>query len=111
MVGAGALVTLLFAGSGISFKMGVIGVGTLMMMYVVFGGMLATTWVQIIKAVMLLTCTIVTTLLVLAHFHFQPGQLFFAATNVSYHREAQSIVTNFLRPGMRYPSARTARSI
>lgn len=102
MVGAGALVTLLFAGSGITFKMGVIGVGTLMMLYVVFGGMLATTWVQIIKAIMLLTCAIVTTLLVLAHFHFHPGELFSAATQISYHRGTQSVVSNFLQPGMRY---------
>ncbi len=102
MVGAGALVTLLFAGSGISFKAGVICVGTLMMLYVVFGGMLATTWVQVIKAFLLLTCAVVTTILVLAHFHFHSGELFSAATHVSYHRGAQTIVSNFLRPGMRY---------
>ena len=102
MVGAGALVTLLFAGSGISFKMGVIGVGTLMILYVVIGGMLATTWVQIIKAVMLMACTIATTLLVLAHFHFHAGELFVAATNVSYHQGGQAVVTNFLRPGMHF---------
>ena len=52
MVGAGALVKLLFAGSGISYNLAVSGVGALMVIYVVFGGMLATTWVQIVKAVL-----------------------------------------------------------
>src|ERR1700757_1884574 len=54
MVGAGALVTLLLKGSGISYQTAVIGVGILMIVYVVFGGMLATTWVQIIKAILLM---------------------------------------------------------
>src|SRR3954451_12236540 len=49
MVGAGALVSLLLKESGIPFHWAVIGVGILMIVYVVFGGMLATTWVQIIK--------------------------------------------------------------
>jgi cation/acetate symporter len=44
MVGAGALVTLLLAGSGINYNVAVTGVGILMIVYVVFGGMLATTW-------------------------------------------------------------------
>lgn len=52
MVGAGKLIQLLF---GMDYLWAVILVGTLMVMYVVFGGMLATTWVQIIKAVMLLS--------------------------------------------------------
>ena len=51
MVGAGALVTLLLKDSGISYYTAVIGVGILMIGYVVFGGMLATTWVQIVKAI------------------------------------------------------------
>src|SRR5271165_6186917 len=51
MVGAGALVALLLKGSGIKYSSAVIGVGILMIIYVVFGGMLATTWVQIIKAI------------------------------------------------------------
>src|SRR5215472_7544408 len=46
MVGAGALVALLLKDSGISYRTAVIGVGILMIVYVVFGGMLATTWVQ-----------------------------------------------------------------
>src|ERR1041384_5795540 len=51
MVGAGALVALLLKSSGVSYEAAVIGVGILMIVYVVFGGMLATTWVQIIKAI------------------------------------------------------------
>jgi Na+(H+)/acetate symporter ActP len=48
------LVTLLLKDSGIGFHTAVIGVGVLMIVYVVFGGMLATTWVQIVKAVLLM---------------------------------------------------------
>src|SRR5215216_397953 len=51
MVGAGQLIKLLF---GLEYKVAIIGVGALMMVYVIFGGMIATTWVQIIKAGMLL---------------------------------------------------------
>ena len=58
MVGAGALVALLLKDSGISFNTAVVGVGVLMIVYVVFGGMLATTWVQIIKAILLMGGTI-----------------------------------------------------
>src|SRR6266540_3077615 len=54
MVGAGALVALLLKGTGINYHTAVIGVGVLMIIYVVFGGMLATTWVQIIKAILLM---------------------------------------------------------
>src|SRR5438270_1243949 len=54
MVGAGALVTLLLGSSHVSYEAAVVGVGVLMIIYVVFGGMLATTWVQIIKAILLM---------------------------------------------------------
>src|SRR6476620_3675752 len=70
MVGAGALVALLLKDSGITFHTAVIGVGVLMVMYVVFGGMLATTWVQIIKAILLMSGTVLLSILVLAHFDF-----------------------------------------
>ena len=70
MVGAGALVSLLLKGSGITYQYAVTGVGILMIIYVVFGGMLATTWVQIIKAILLILGTILLSILVLAHFHF-----------------------------------------
>jgi cation/acetate symporter len=102
MVGAGALVTLLLAGSGISYNMAVAGVGILMMVYVVFGGMLATTWVQIVKAMLLLTCTVILAVLVLGHFHFHLGELFSSVSQVSYHQSGQLVVRDFLQPGLRY---------
>src|SRR5262245_26068915 len=70
MVGAGSLVALLLKDSGISYSYAVVGVGVLMMVYVVFGGMIATTWVQIIKAILLMAGTCLLSILVLAHFHF-----------------------------------------
>ena len=66
VVGAGALVTLLLKGSGISYNQAVVCVGVLMTVYVVFGGMLATTWVQIVKAVLLVS---------LAEMNYQRGTL------------------------------------
>lgn len=102
MVGAGALVALLLKGSGISYNLAVAGVGALMIIYVVFGGMLATTWVQIVKAMLLCACTVALTVLVFAHFHFRVGNLFAAATQVSYHENGQMVVREFLRPGLRY---------
>src|SRR5215467_7533831 len=70
MVGAGTLVALLLKGSGISYNQAVIGVGVLMVAYVVFGGMLATTWVQIVKAILLIGGTLLLSILVMAHFGF-----------------------------------------
>src|SRR5262245_10991574 len=85
MVGSGALVSLLLKDSGISYQGAVIGVGLLMIAYVVFGGMLATTWVQIIKAILLMAGTVLLSLLVMAHFGFSLRDFFSAAANVSYH--------------------------
>src|SRR6266487_4563469 len=82
MVGAGALVALLLKNSGISYHTAVIGVGVLMIVYVVFGGMLATTWVQIIKAILLMGGTILLSILVLAHFGFSFAEFFDAITRV-----------------------------
>src|SRR6202163_4134998 len=76
MVGAGSLVALLLKSSHISFAVAVSGVGILMIIYVVFGGMLATTWVQIIKAILLIAGTILLSILVMAHFHFSFGEFF-----------------------------------
>src|SRR2546430_2630842 len=76
MVGAGALVTVLLR--GISYNMAVTGVGILMVIYVVFGGMLATTWVQITKAILLMAGTVLLSVLVLAHFDFSLGSFFSA---------------------------------
>src|SRR5437773_8578653 len=102
MVGAGALVTLLLGSSHVSYELAVIGVGVLMMIYVVFGGMLATTWVQIIKAILLMGGTILLSLLVLAHFGWSLGGFFEAVTRVSYHDKGALVTKNFLEPGLRY---------
>src|SRR5882724_8177720 len=102
MVGAGALVTLLLGSSHVSYEAAVIGVGVLMIIYVVFGGMLATTWVQIIKAILLMGGTILLSLLVLAHFGWSLGGFFEAVTRVSYHDKGVLVTKNFLEPGLRY---------
>jgi cation/acetate symporter len=73
MVGAGNLVRLLF---GLRYETAVVIVGVVMLAYVLFGGMMATTWVQIIKAVLLLAGATVLSVLVLARFHFNPLTLF-----------------------------------
>ncbi len=79
MVGAGKLIQLLF---GMDYGYAVIIVGALMIVYVAFGGMVATTWVQIIKAVMLLGGATVMALMVLFHFGFNPEALFRTATEI-----------------------------
>src|SRR5215510_7086147 len=75
MVGAGALVKLLLGGY-VTYNQAVIGVGILMIVYVVFGGLLATTWVQIIKAILLMAGTVILSFLVMAHFHFSFAEFF-----------------------------------
>src|SRR5664279_1215630 len=80
MVGAGALVTLLLKDSGITYHTAVIGVGVLMIVYVVFGGMLATTWVQIVKAILLMAGTVLLSILVMKHFNFSFYQFFDAVS-------------------------------
>jgi cation/acetate symporter len=102
MVGAGALVKLLLAGH-VTYNQAVIGVGILMIVYVVFGGMLATTWVQIIKAILLIAGTILLSILVMAHFNFSFAQFFDAVGHVTYHdAKGQEVVKDFLTPGLRY---------
>ena len=73
MVGAGSLIKLLF---GLDYWVAVVLVGALMMVYVLFGGMTATTWVQIIKAIMLLAGVTFMAFMVLAQFGFSPEALF-----------------------------------
>jgi cation/acetate symporter len=73
MVGAGVLIQALV---GIDFTLSVIITGTFMLCYVVFGGMLATTWVQIIKAVLLMTGIVVMSLFVFVKTSFNPIELF-----------------------------------
>ena len=98
MVGAGTLVALLLKGSGITFNWAVTIVGLLMVAYVVFGGMLATTWVQIIKAILLMGGTVVLSILVMAHFNFSIAAFFDAIAHV---KDGTKVV-NFLTPGLRY---------
>ncbi len=73
MVGAGKLIQLLF---GLDYWIAVVAVGVLMMIYVIFGGMTATTWVQIIKAVLLLSGATFMALAALAQFGFSPEEMF-----------------------------------
>nr|WP_294552491.1 cation acetate symporter [uncultured Rhodopila sp.] len=80
MVGAGKLIQILF---GLDYWMAVVIVGVLMIVYVTFGGMLATTWVQIIKAVLLLSGASFMALAVLVHFNFSLESLFATAVQVS----------------------------
>ncbi|MCC8978273.1 cation acetate symporter [Bradyrhizobium acaciae] len=79
MVGAGKLIQLLF---GLDYWIAVVLVGGLMMVYVTFGGMKATTWVQIIKAVLLLAGATFMAGAVLYKFGFSPEALFAKATEV-----------------------------
>jgi cation/acetate symporter len=73
MVGAGNLIRLLF---GLEYEFAVVIVGLVMLAYVLFGGMIATTWVQIVKAVMLLGGATLMALLVLSRFGMNPLALF-----------------------------------
>lgn len=79
MVGAGQLIKLLF---GLEYWVAVVIVGSLMMVYVLFGGMTATTWVQIIKAGLLLGGATFMALSVLWHFGFSPEAMFAGAVKV-----------------------------
>ena len=79
MVGAGQLIKLLF---GLQYIYAEILVGVLMILYVTFGGMLATTWVQIIKACLLLAGATLIAVLVLVAFGFNPAALFAKAVEV-----------------------------
>jgi cation/acetate symporter len=79
MVGAGKLIELLF---GLPYIYAVIIVGVLMITYVVFGGMVATTWVQIIKACLLLGGATFMAFMVLMTFGFSPNRLFQAAVDI-----------------------------
>jgi len=102
MVGAGALVKLLLQDSGVSYSAAVVGVGILMVVYVVFGGMLATTWVQIVKAVLLMGGSLLLSILVIGHFGFSLSAFFEAVTHVKVQENGADVVKNFLEPGMRY---------
>ncbi|MGW0971088.1 solute symporter family protein [Streptomyces sp. NPDC002516] len=104
MVGAGSLVSLLLGGtSGAARNWTVIGVGALMVIYVSMGGMRATTWIQIVKAVLLIGGAIALTVLVLVRFHGDIDDLLRTAARRSGHGMA------FLAPGLKYGGDWTAR--
>ncbi|QKF72840.1 acetate permease [Aliarcobacter faecis] len=90
MVGAGKLIQILF---GMEYIYAVFLVGALMIIYVTFGGMLATTWVQIIKAVLLLSGVSFMAIMILWHFNFNFEAL--ASQAVEYHKKGEDI----LKPG------------
>ncbi|EGX61165.1 sodium:solute symporter [Streptomyces zinciresistens K42] len=104
MVGAGTLVGLLLGGKGGAAQAWtVIGVGALMVVYVSMGGMRATTWIQIVKSVLLLGGTVALTVLVLVRFRGDLDQLLLTAAERSGEGAA------FLAPGLKYGGDWTSR--
>ncbi len=100
MVGAGALVSLLLGVNSQAAKnITIVAVGALMIFYVTVGGMKGTTWVQIIKAVMLMTGATLVTILVMIHYGGSVSALLGAAADRSGKGQA------FLNPGLRYGTA------
>jgi cation/acetate symporter len=91
MVGAGVLINALV---GIGFELAVLITGAFMIIYIVAGGMLATSWVQIIKAILLMTATTVLTLFVLGEVGWNPVDLFREARAQSPEGDA------YLKPGL-----------
>jgi cation/acetate symporter len=103
MVGAGSLVNLLIP--EVSFNLAIVIVGVLMLVYVIFGGMLATTWVQIVKAVLLMSGTVLLSILVLRQFGFSITRFFDAVAQVKGAiklPDGTSVVKDFTQPGLRY---------
>jgi len=93
LVGAGALIKLLL---GLTYTQSVLIVGALMTVYVVFGGMHATSWVQIIKAVLLMGGTLLLSVLVFAKYNFNVYDMFNAM------KTATPLKESFLNPGNKY---------
>ena len=104
MVGAGALVSLLLGvDSDTAKNLTIVAVGILMIFYVVIGGMKGTTWVQIVKAVLLMGGTILISVLVLAKFGFNVSELLGQAADNSGKGSA------FLEPGLKYGVSTTSK--
>src|SRR2546423_3314742 len=97
MVGAGVVLHLLVP--GFSFRLAVVIVGVLMIGYVVLGGMIATTWVQIVKATLLMAGAILLSIMVLSHFGFNPVRFFDAIAKVVDKKSG----LNYTQPGILYP--------
>ncbi|MEH7252667.1 sodium/solute symporter [Neobacillus niacini] len=93
LVGAGALIQLLFE---IPYWIAVLIVGVMMTIYVLFGGMIATSWVQITKAVLLMAGMVVISFLVLVKFNFNIGAMFTAVKMATSHG------ADYLNPGIKY---------
>ncbi|MGY4312945.1 cation/acetate symporter [Bradyrhizobium sp. JR3.5] len=93
MVATGSLIKLLF---GLPYTWSVVVVGSVMLIYVLFGGMLATTWVQVVKAALLMGGGILLAFLVLTHFEMNPLKLFAAAS--------EKYGTKVLQPGSKVVS-------
>ncbi len=87
MVGSGKLIQVLF---GLEYEYAVVLVGIMMIIYVTFGGMLATTWVQIIKAILLLSGVSFMGFMVMSHFGFSFEAL--ATKAVEIHKDGQAIM-------------------
>ncbi len=94
MVGAGQLIKLLF---GLDYWMAVVIVGALMMVYVLFGGMTATTWVQIIKAILLLCGASFMAFMVLAKFGFSPEAMFAKAVEIKTAIASKGLLAEALK--------------
>jgi cation/acetate symporter len=93
LVGAGALIKLLL---GLEYTTSVLIVGVLMTVYVIFGGMHATSWVQIIKAILLMGGTLVISIIVFAKFNFSITDMF------AQMKTATPLKDTFLNPGVKY---------
>ncbi|MGD6962660.1 solute symporter family protein [Fictibacillus phosphorivorans] len=93
LVGAGALIKLLL---GIEYIYSVLIVGVLMTVYVVFGGMTATSWVQIVKAILLMLGTFIISVMVFAKFGFSFTEMFNQVKN------ATPLGESFLNPGNKF---------
>jgi cation/acetate symporter len=104
MVGAGALVALLLDVTDGTLKaLTIVGVGALMVFYVTVGGMKGTTWIQIVKAVLLMSGTVLITVLVLAKFNFNISDMLHTASTNTGKGEA------FLQPGLKYGATTTSK--
>lgn len=97
MVGAGGIIEQLI---GVPFAPAVIGVGVLMLVYVVFGGMLATTWVQIIKAILLMGGAFALSWMVLQKYDFSMASFFDQVSAADFAGTKAPV--NLLDPGMKY---------
>ncbi len=110
MVGAGALVALLLGVDDQWLKnLTILGVGALMIVYVTFGGMKGTTWVQIVKAVLLMAGSALIVVLVLAEFGFNLSELLGTAAGNYGDRADGNVAAAFLEPGLQYGADTTSK--